>query len=84
MVVANVALSVSQQVAKANPSTWGQFTVLSLDALSANERAEFASLPQSPVVPPFGVLSRNANPELSAAWVPPLDDGWRTRVPTGH
>jgi putative spermidine/putrescine transport system substrate-binding protein len=84
MVVANVALSVSQQVAKANPSTWGQFTVLSLDALSANERAQFAALPQSPVVPPFGVLSRNANPELSAAWVPPLDDGWRAHVPTGQ
>jgi putative spermidine/putrescine transport system substrate-binding protein len=84
MVVANVALSVSQQVAKANPSTWGQFTVLNMDALSANERAEFAALPQSPVVPPFGVLSRNANPELSAAWVPPLDDGWRAHVPTGQ
>ena len=84
MVVANVALSVSQQVAKADPSTWGQFTVLNLDALNASERAEFAALPQSPVVPPFDVLSRKANPELSAEWVPLLDDGWRTHVLTGQ
>jgi len=82
MVVANVALSVKQQVAKANPNTWGQFTVLDLGKLTAAQRQLFAELPQSPVVPPFEVLSHNANPELSAAWVPALDDGWRTQVPT--
>jgi putative spermidine/putrescine transport system substrate-binding protein len=82
MVVANLALSVGQQVAKANPATWGQFTVLDLTKLTSTERQQFADLPQSAVVPSFDVLSRNANPELSAAWVPALDEGWRTRVPT--
>lgn len=82
MVVANVALSVQQQVAKANPETWGQFTVLDVNKLSLAEQEEFAGLPQSAVVPSFDVLSRNANPELSAAWVPALDEGWRSRVPT--
>ncbi len=82
MVVANLALSVEQQVAKANPGTWGQFTVLDLSKLTSIERQQFADLPQSTVVPSFDVLSRNANPELSAAWVPALDEGWRTRVPT--
>jgi putative spermidine/putrescine transport system substrate-binding protein len=82
MVVANVALSVQQQVAKANPDTWGQFTVLDVSKLSLTEQEEFASLPQSAVVPSFDVLSRNANPELSAEWVPALDEGWRSRVPT--
>lgn len=84
MVVANVALSVAQQVAKADPATWGQFTVLDTAALSENDRAKFTALPQSPVVPPFVVLSRNSNPELSASWVTPLDEGWRTSVPTGR
>ncbi len=82
MVVANLAMSVEQQVAKANPATWGQFTVLDLSRLTSIEQQQFADLPQSTVVPSFDVLSRNANPELSAAWVPALDEGWRTRVPT--
>lgn len=82
MVVANVALSVEQQLAKANPDTWGQFTVLDFSKLTLAEQEEFAALPQSAVVPSFEVLSRNANPELSAAWVPALDEGWRSRVPT--
>ena len=82
MVVANIALSVEQQVAKADPATWGQFPVLDLSKLTSIEQQQFADLPQSTVVPSFDVLSRNANPELSAAWVPALDEGWRTRVPT--
>lgn len=84
MVVANVALSAQQQLAKADPVTWGQFTVLDYDLLTDEERAAFAALPASPVVPSFDVLSEGANPELSAAWVPALDDGWRTRIPAGR
>ncbi len=84
MVVANIALSIEQQVAKANPETWGQFTVLDLDALTGEDRAGFDALPLSPVVPPYVVLSKNANPELAAAWIPELDEGWRTSVLTGR
>ncbi|SIT67158.1 ABC transporter substrate-binding protein [Microbacterium sp. RU33B] len=80
MVVANVALSVPQQVAKAQPDVWGQFTVLDIEGLDAEDRALFDELPQSPVVPGYEVLSRNAHGELSAAWVPALDEGWRTNV----
>lgn len=80
MVVANVALSVPQQVAKAQPDVWGQFTVLDIEGLDAEDRALFDELPQSPVVPGYEVLSRNAHGELSAEWVPALDEGWRTNV----
>ena len=80
MVVANVALSVEQQVAKADPNVWGQFTVLDYDSLSADDKSAFDGLPISPVVPTYDVLSENAIAELSAAWVPALDDGWRTNV----
>lgn len=79
-VVANLALSPEQQASKADPSVWGQFTVLDLARLSDADRARFAALPSSPVVPAYEVLSRNANPELSSAWVPKLDDGWRRSV----
>ncbi len=79
-VVADLALSPAQQVAKADPGVWGQFTALDLAALPAAEAAAFAALPSSPVVPSYDVLSRNANPELAAAWVPALDEGWRRNV----
>ncbi len=83
MVVADLALSAAQQLEKAKPSVWGQFTVLDQGRLSPAERAAFAALPPSPVVPPYDVLSRNAHAELSSGWVPVLDDGWRTQVAPG-
>lgn len=82
MVVANLALSPEQQAAKAEPEVWGQFTVLDVDRLDADQRALFDALPASPVVPSYDVLSENANPELSSAWVTPLDEAWRERVLT--
>jgi putative spermidine/putrescine transport system substrate-binding protein len=80
MVVANLALSPQQQTAAADPKVWGQFTVLDVAKLSEKDRALFQALPHSAVVPNYEVLSKNANPELSAAWVPALDDGWRMNV----
>lgn len=82
-VVANLALSPEQQIEKARPSVWGQFTVLDLNALTASDRAGFEALPVSPVVPTFDVLARNAHPELAAEWVAPLDQGWRRNVLAG-
>ncbi|MCA1783329.1 MAG: ABC transporter substrate-binding protein, partial [Intrasporangiaceae bacterium] len=80
MVVADIALSPEQQAAKADPGVWGQFTVLSMERLADGDRALFDALPSSPVVPAYDVLSANANPELSATWVPEIDEGWRTEV----
>jgi putative spermidine/putrescine transport system substrate-binding protein len=80
MVVANLALSPPQQALAADPKVWGQFTVLDLAKLPENDRTVFQKLPHSAVVPTYDLLSKNANPELSAAWVPALDDGWRANV----
>lgn len=80
MVVANLALSPQQQAIKADPSVWGQFSVLDRDLLEPDEAARFDQLPDSPVVPDYDELSRNAQPELSSDWVTPLDDGWRNEV----
>jgi putative spermidine/putrescine transport system substrate-binding protein len=79
-VVANLALSPAQQLAKADPKVWGQFTVLDLSRLDAAAKSAFAALPVSSVVPGYDVLSRNANSELSSAWVDPINTGWRQAV----
>ncbi|MGB7448529.1 MAG: ABC transporter substrate-binding protein [Ornithinimicrobium sp.] len=79
-VVANLALSPEQQVAKADPEVWGQFTVLDRSRLPRQAQQALDELPQSPVVPEYEVLSENAKPELSAEWVPALDEGWRRQV----
>ena len=80
MVVADLALSPEQQAAKADPAVWGQFTVLDLDLLDAQQRALFDDLPTSQVLPPYEQLSENAQPELGSGWVGPLDEGWRRQV----
>ncbi|AEF42592.1 ABC transporter substrate-binding protein [Hoyosella subflava] len=83
-VVANIALSPQQQLEKAKPDVWGQFTVLDSDRLNDEDRASFDALPESPVVPTYEELSRNARPELATAWVPALDEGWRRTVLAGR
>lgn len=80
MVVADLALSPGQQVAKADPATWGQFTVLDLDRLEDEDRAAFEQLPESPIVPSYEELSAGADPELGPEWVTALDEGWRRAV----
>ncbi len=80
MVVANLALSPQQQAAKADPKVWGQFTVLDQTLLPARAQRLFDKLPRSTVVPPYQVLAKHADPELSSAWVTPLDEGWRREV----
>lgn len=79
-VVANLALSPDQQLIEANPKIWGQFTAIDTNRLPTTYQDIFAKLPKSSVVPTFKVLSRNAKPELSAAWVGPLVDGWRKNI----
>ncbi|MGD9620762.1 MAG: ABC transporter substrate-binding protein [Mycolicibacterium sp.] len=79
-VVANLALSAQQQLQKAKPEVWGQFTVLDPSRLTETDRAAFEALPVSPVVPAYDVLARNAHAELAAEWVAPLDEGWRREV----
>lgn len=84
MVVADLALAPEQQLAKADPEVWGQYTVLDLDRVPRAAADRFASLAPSTVVPSFDVLSRGADPELSADWVAPLERGWRDSVLTGR
>lgn len=83
MAVANLALSPEQQAAKADPDVWGQFTVLDVDRLEPADQELFEALPDSPVVPAYAELSRNAHAELGSDWVPALDEAWRRSVAGG-
>jgi putative spermidine/putrescine transport system substrate-binding protein len=83
MVVADLALSPEQQLAKAQPDTWGQYTVLDFDRLPDDVRAGFEELPTSEVVPPYEELSEGADPELGPEWVTAVDEGWRRQVAAG-
>ncbi|MGB6182312.1 MAG: ABC transporter substrate-binding protein [Rhodococcus sp. (in: high G+C Gram-positive bacteria)] len=83
-VVANLALSPEQQLAKADPDVWGQFTVLDADRVSPTDGDRFRQLSSTDVVPPYEVLSENAHPELAAGWVTALDEGWRRSVLAGR
>jgi putative spermidine/putrescine transport system substrate-binding protein len=83
MVVADLALSPEQQLAKAQPDTWGQYTVLDFDRLPDDVRAGFEELPTSEVVPPYEELSAGADPELGPEWVTAVDEGWRRQVAAG-
>lgn len=82
-VVANVALSPEQQIAKATTRVWGQFPVLDPTRISPGQRRELAMASSSAVVPPYEELSANAHSELAAPWVPALDEGWRRNVLAG-
>lgn len=79
-VVADLALSPEQQLAKARPEVWGQYPVLDPQRLPADAARGFAELPVSRVVPPVEQLTSGAQPELGAGWVTPLEDGWRAEV----
>lgn len=83
MAVANLALSPAQQAAKADPGIWGQFTVLDVGRLEPEQQELFRVLPESPVVPAYEELSRNAHSELGSDWVPALDEAWRRSVAGG-
>ncbi len=82
-VVADLALSPEQQLAKARPEVWGQYPVVDLERVPEEVAAGFAELPASSVVPPPEQLAEGALPELGAGWVAPLEDGWRAAVLTG-
>ncbi|SEL73326.1 putative spermidine/putrescine transport system substrate-binding protein [Blastococcus sp. DSM 46786] len=83
MVVANLALSPEQQLAKARPEVWGQYTVLEQDLLPEEVQAGFEALPQSEILPPYEELSEGADPEVEAVWVTALDEGWRRQIAAG-
>lgn len=78
MVVANFLLSPEAQAHKADPSVWGDPTVLDVAALPDGARALFEALPLGPADLPPEALGPTL-PEPHAAWIPLLESAWAER-----
>ncbi|NQZ33687.1 MAG: ABC transporter substrate-binding protein [Oceanospirillaceae bacterium] len=77
-VFANFLMSAKAQLHKANPTVWGDPTVLAMDKLSADERKAFAELP-------LGVATLTSEQlgkvllEPHSSWVSALEKAWIAR-----
>ncbi|TXR51849.1 ABC transporter substrate-binding protein [Reinekea thalattae] len=78
MVFADFLMSAEAQARKANPTIWGDPTVLSMDKLDASQKAQFDNLPQG--------IATLSNQELAkvlqephASWVAALEAAWLER-----
>ena len=74
----NLLLSAEAQANKADPSVWGDPTVLDLDKLRATDRALFEAIPMGPATLSTQALGQIL-PEPHASWTEPLEAAWRTR-----
>ena len=81
-VVANFMLSPAAQFRKADSRIWGDPTVLAIDRLPADIKADFAALPRGPATLSDADLGRTlAEPHPS--WVPRLESAWAKRYASG-
>ncbi|MDQ7250576.1 ABC transporter substrate-binding protein [Dongia sedimenti] len=76
LVAANFLLSPEAQARKQDPAIWGDPTVLALDRLAPEERADFDRLAQGIATPRD--LGRTL-PEPHPSWVAALERGWTER-----
>lgn len=80
LVLANELLSPALQLSKNSPTNWGDFTVLDLARLGAEDRRAFDSLDLGSATPSLAVLEAAAVPELPAAYLEALERDWYTQV----
>jgi putative spermidine/putrescine transport system substrate-binding protein len=83
MVVADFLLSPEAQLAKADPDTWGDGTVLAMDRLEPRWRQAFEGLEVDPRAIPRDTLDRYARPEVSPAYHERILEEWRRRIRRG-
>ncbi len=78
MVVANFLLSPEAQARKADPSLWGDPTVLDVDALDSDGRKYFSGLPVTPAMPAPHEL-RQVLAEPHPSWTVRIAQEWQRR-----
>lgn len=81
-VYANFLLSPMAQTRKQEPETWGDPTVLNVDALPANERSFFTSQDLGPATLAPEDLGP-VLPEPHPSWVSALEEAWTERYGSG-
>ncbi len=78
-VVANLLESPEAQIAKQDPSSWGDLTALEIERLPEDLREQFAE-PSGPATLPTSVLEENRLPEARSEWLLALEEGWQEKV----
>jgi putative spermidine/putrescine transport system substrate-binding protein len=80
MVLQNVLLSGAAQFEKARPEVWGATAAIDVARTAPEVQAQFASLARHPSVVPMADLAQAALPELQAAWITAIEQGWQENV----
>ncbi len=80
LVLANLLLDPAVQASKNDPANWGDFTVLEMDRLSAEDRARFEALDLGEPTLSLEELGAAAIPEIPAQYIEALQDDWYTYV----
>ncbi len=83
MVVADLLMSPLAQARKQDPRQWGDFTVLDLAKLSAEDRARFDSLPLGVATLSPQQLGRTLL-EPHPSWMERIEAAWQERYATGQ
>lgn len=78
-VLANFLQSPEAQLAKQDPESWGDLTVLQLDRLPEEKREEFDSLSGEATLS-TEKLQENRVPEAQTEWLLALEEGWQEEV----
>ena len=80
MVAADFLLSPEAQLSKADPAGWGDLPALDPALLPADWQAKFSDLPRGPATLSAAVLAAHRLPELPAAWITAIEQGWEANV----
>ena len=84
MVTANFLLSPEAQYSKNDPANWGDFTVLDVSLLPAEERSRFGALDLGEATVGLEELARYGVPEIPSAYLEQLERGWDENVLRGE
>ena len=77
-VVANILESPEAELEKAKPDVVGSYPAIQMDKTPL--AAQYAALPVPQSELPFTDQRKNANPELQAAWITAIENGWKANV----
>lgn len=80
MVLANFLISVDAQLSKYRPENWGDFPVLDPNRLSPEDRKRFQDVNLGPATLGSDQLDPVAVPEIPAAYLEALEQGWKENV----
>jgi putative thiamine transport system substrate-binding protein len=78
MVVADFLMSPEAQAKKQDPTVWGDFTVLDVAGLEADDRARFERLPRGVATLPIEALTP-VRPEPHPSWMTEIEAEWLRR-----